>query len=181
MKNRLLLFCLLAAAIFGCCAAAYAKDDAVHIGRSIHIASDEQVEDAVCIFCSIYIDGKVTGDTVAIFGRIHLAGDAQHDVVNIFGRVTAEKGASIGGDLVGVFSAVRLDEGVSVGHDVTNVFGSLKTADSVSLNGDRTYLPAYIFFGPLGILVLVIFFIVREIRVIRARAYMRRFGPPPGV
>ena len=57
----------------------------------------------------------------------------------------------------------------------------LKTADSVSLNGDRTYIPAYIFFGPLGILVLVIFFIVREIRVIRARAYMRRFGPPPGV
>lgn len=176
--RRLLLPCLLATAFALATAPAHADDgDTVHFASSIHITTDDSINNAVCIFCSVYVDGKVTGDIVVLFGNVHLNGDAQHDVVNIFGDVTAEKGATIEDDLVSVFGNVRLADGVLVNHDLVSVFGYTSIPDSVIVGGDRVQRSGWIVGLPLLILLIIVFVVVREYRNYQRRLAARPFPP----
>ena len=171
--------CLLAAGMAVAAIPAHADQDAVQFGKDIHVTADSTVHDAVCFFCSVRVEGKVTGDIVVFFGNVHLAGDAQHDVVDFFGSVAAEDNSSIDDDLVSFFGAVRLGENVNVGKDLVSVLGSLHTADSVSVGQDRTVVPGWVFWGPLFILVLIIVLIVREVRAYHRRLILRGYQFPP--
>ena len=177
MVNRLLAFCLFACIWAGL--SAYAEGDAVQFGSNINVARDATMQDAVCFFCSVNVEGKVTGDIVVFFGNVHIAGDAQHDVVNIFGRVTAENGTAIGEDLVSVMGAIRLGENVSVGKDLVAVFGWLHAPASVSVGGDRVVQPPWLFWGPLLLIGLIIFVVVREYRTYRRRLAQDGYPFPP--
>jgi len=130
MIQRMLAVCLLAAAFAVTATPARADRDAVQFGTNINVAPDATVHDAVCFFCSVNVEGKVTGDIVVFFGNVHLAGDAQHDVVNFFGNVKAENGATIEKDLVSFFGTIRLGENVTIGKDMVAMFGSVHAADS---------------------------------------------------
>jgi hypothetical protein len=176
--RRLLLPCLLATAFALAAAPARADDgDTVHFASAIHVTADAPTHDAVCIFCSVYVDGKVTGDIVVIFGNVHLNGDAQHDVVNIFGNVTAEKGSTVENDLVSVFGNVRLADNVLVSHDLVSVFGDASIPDSVIVGGDRVERSGWIIGIPLLILLAIVFIVVREYRTFRHRLAARTFPP----
>jgi len=158
---------------------AYADHDAVQFGSNIDVAAGETVHDAICFFCNVHSEGKVTGDIVVFFGNIHLHGDAQHDVVNFFGKVTAENNASIDNDLVSIFGVIRLGENVSVGHDLVAIFGTLHSADSVTVGNNRVVQPPWIFFGPLILIGLIIFVVVHEIRTQRRAQRLRGYPLPP--
>jgi hypothetical protein len=177
MFKLLLTFCLFAA-LFAA-QPTRAEGDAVQFGSNINVARDATVQDAVCFFCSVNVEGKVTGDVVVFFGNVHIAGDAQHDVVNIFGRVTAENDTAIGNDLVSVMGAVRLGENVSVGKDLVEVFGWLRAPATVSVGGDRVVQPPWIFWGPVLLIALIIFVVVREYRTYRRRLAQDGYPFPP--
>jgi hypothetical protein len=174
--KRMLALCLLAAAA---ALPAHADGDAVQFGSNINVARNASVQDAVCFFCSVNVEGKVTGDVVVFFGSVHLAGDAQHDVVNIFGSVSAEDNTSIGDDLVSIFGAVRLGENVSVSKDLVAIFGSLHAASTVSVGGDRVVQPAWLFWGPFGLFIVILVALVREFRAYRRRLLLRGYPFPP--
>lgn len=158
---------------------ARADHDQVQFGSNINVAPGTQVHDAVCFFCSVNVQGKVTGDVVVFFGKVHIAGDAQHDVVSFFGGVKAEDNASIGNDLVSFFGSNRLGENVTVGKDMVSMFGSMHAAESVTVGGDRLVQPGWVFWGPLLLIVLVVVLVVRELRANRRRALLRSFPLPP--
>lgn len=179
MMKRLVLPCLLAAAFAVGSTPARAEKDAVQFGSNITVAHDAVVHDAVCFFCSVKVEGKVTGDIVVFFGSVHLAGDAQHDVVAFFGGVTAEDNSSIEKDLVNFFGSVHLGENVTVGKDLVVMFGTLHAADSVSVGGDRVAQGAIIFWGPLLLVGLVVILIVREYRAYHRRLLLRGYQFPP--
>ncbi|MGA2672588.1 MAG: hypothetical protein ABSE99_05105 [Terracidiphilus sp.] len=179
MIQRIFILCLLGAAFAAASLPARADRDAVQFGSDIHVKTDAAVHDAVCFFCSVHVEGKVTGDIVVFFGNVHLAGDAQHDVVNFFGKVTAEDNASIEDDLVSFFGAVRLGQNVTVGKDLVAMFGSVRAAETVSVGGDRVVQPAWLFFGPLIFIALIVLVIVREYRAYRRRLVLRGYNFPP--
>jgi hypothetical protein len=78
-----------------------------------------------------------------------------------------------------MFGSVRLGEDVSIGKDLVAMFGGgVRAADSVSVGGDRVVQPAWLFWGPLLMIALVVIFVVREIRIHRRRAFMRYPFPP---
>jgi hypothetical protein len=56
--------------------------------------------------------------------------------------------------------------------------GGFRAADSVTVGGDRVVQPAWLFWVPLLALGLLIFWVVREVRNHRRRAYMRYPVPP---
>lgn len=178
MRLRLLALCLLA---FAFALPARAENDMVQFGSTIHIAPGETVHDAVCFFCGVDDRGTVQGDIVVFFGNVHVAGEAHHDVVNFFGNVRVDDGSSIGQDMVSFFSSVHLGENVTVGKDMVSMFGSYHSANSVKNGGDRVIQPAWLFWGPLIGIFLVVYFVVHEYRGSRRRAYMRGYpmGPPP--
>ena len=176
---RVIAVGLLGAAIALAAVPAHAQQDKVQFLNDIHVSADAPVHDAVCFFCSVRVEDKVTGDIVGFFGSIHLTGDAQHDVVNIFGDIRADDNSSIEDDVVGVFSNVRLGENVTVGRDLVSVFGVLSTPGSVSVIGDRVTLPAWVFFGPFLLILLIVFAIVHEYRSYHRRLVARGYKFPP--
>jgi hypothetical protein len=179
MMHTKFAICLLAAALPAASVPAYADHDAVQFGSNIHVSAGEQVHDAVCFFCNVSVDGKVTGDVVVFFGSIHLNGEAQHDVVNFFGKVTAEDHSNIGNNLVSFFGVIRLGENVSVGKDMVAMFGSVHTAESVIVGNNRVIQPGWVLFLPMLFLFAIVFLIVHEYRASRRRLVLRGYPFPP--
>jgi hypothetical protein len=176
---RLLPLIFLAACFAAASMPARADGDTIRIGSNINVPQDAEVSDAVCIFCSVHVEGKVTGDVVVIFGNIRLAGDAQHDVVAIFGGITAENNASIEQDVVSVFGSVRLGENVTVGQDLVALFGTLQQAPTATVGNDTIVKPGWIVWGPLLVLILVVIVIVSQYRDYRRRLVLRGYQFPP--
>jgi len=163
------------AIIVGAAAPAYANEDVVHFGETIHVRPGTEAHDTVCFFCSVDAEGDINGDVVSFFGNVHIHGRANHDVVNFFGRVTVDDNGSIGQDLVNFFGGVQLGENVSVGKDAVVMFGSMDAASSASVGGDRVTMPAFIFWVPLMLIISAIWLVVHEVRGRRARMMMRGF------
>jgi hypothetical protein len=92
--------------------------DRVQIGKFIEVGPDEMVGDAVCIGCSIRVQGHVMGDAVAIGGRLEVEGKVNGDTVAIGGGIRLAPGASVGGDVTTVGGAVERDSTATVGGDV---------------------------------------------------------------
>jgi len=177
MRLRLVALCFLAVAFV--LPAARAENDMVQFGSTIHVGPGETIHDAVCFFCGVDNRGTVQGDIVVFFGDVHLAGTANHDVVDFFGSVRAEDNSSIGEDLVNFFGNIRLGDNVTVGKDMVSMFGSYRSAPTAKNGGDRVIQPAWLFWGPLVGLFLVIYFVVHEVRSHRHRMYMRGYPMPP--
>jgi hypothetical protein len=177
MIRRILPVLLLCAALAP--ATARAEQDEVQFFSNIHVASGASIHDAVCFFCNVDIEGKATGDIVVFFGSVHVAASAEHDVVNFFGNVTADENATIDHDVVSMFGNVRLGNNVHIGEDLVAIFGNLETADNVTVEGDRVVQPAWLFYGPLIFLVVVLVLVIREFRAWRRRNYLRSWGYPP--
>lgn len=88
-------------------------DDRVSFGQSIHIGPGESAGDAVCIGCSVTVEGEVDGDAVSVGGRVELMPGATigGNAVAVGGRVDVAAGATIEGDAVAVGSSVHIEEG----------------------------------------------------------------------
>ncbi len=85
--------------------------DEVAVGNSLRVEADEHVRgDAVAVFGSARIDGKVDGDVVAVFGSVHLGPESvvNGEVVSVFGAVHREPGSVVRGGI----------EDVSLGHEL---------------------------------------------------------------
>ena len=146
---------------------------------NIDITADTPVQDAVCFFCSVRIQGKVDGDIVVLFGSVSLDGIAQHDVVTVFGNVTAADNSRISGDLVSIFGNASLGENVTVDQDVVSVFGNVRAPFSVKIHGDRVGVPPIVFWGPFLLIVGVVWLIVHELRTRRRLRAMAGYPYPP--
>ena len=177
MIRRTLALALFCAAFASTCARA--DQDAVQFFSNIHVAEGSQVHDAVCFFCNLDAEGKVTGDAVVFFGNIHIASAAQHDVVSIFGQITADDNATIDHSLVSIFGGIRLGDNVHVGQDLVAIFGSLHTGQGVTVEGDRVAEPAMLFYGPFIFRAVVFVLLLREFRAWRRRRFRSSYGYPP--
>ena len=178
MRRRLLCLCLLFAGLGMLALPAHASRDEVQFGSTIHVPRDGSIHDAVCFFCDVDADGTVEGDIVVFFGDVHIANAANHDVVNFFGSIKADDNAHIGNDMVSMFGSIRLGEDVSIGKDLVAMFGSMRASESVQVGGQRVVQPAWIFWGPLLFIALVVILVVHEFRNQRRRAHMRYPLPP---
>lgn len=128
-----------------------AAEERVMVGDDIFVSADEQLDDVVCVGCSVYVEGQV-GNAVAVGGSVTIAeGAAARNVVSIGGSVSMDGEAkgevvAVGGsstisgpverDAVAVFGGVSLREGAVIGGDVRSVFGGVDTADGVTIDGD---------------------------------------------
>jgi hypothetical protein len=178
MKRRLFYLCLLLAVVGTFALPAHASKDEVQFGSTIHVPRDASIHDAVCFFCDVDADGTVEGDIVVFFGDVHVGTAANHDVVNFFGNIKADDNTHIGQSMVSMFGSIRLGEDVSIGKDLVAMFGGVRVAESVSVGGDRVVEPAWLFWGPLLIIALVVIMVVREFRANRRRAFLRYPVPP---
>ncbi len=154
-----------------------AEDDRVMIGDDIYVAADEDLHDAVCIGCSIRVDGSVH-DAVAIGGSIEIHGEA-HDVVAIGGSIdiagkagdvvaiagALEIAGEVEGDAVSVLGRIGLAPGASVGKDAVAALGSIEGLDGATVGGAVHQSGALRPVALSGIVILLILFVVLAIAI----------------
>jgi hypothetical protein len=141
-------------------AALRADSDRVMVGEDIYVAEGEDLNDAVCIGCSIRVDGKVR-DAVAIGGSIEVTGEV-HDAVSIGGGLDVR--GKVSGDAVVIFGSTRVREGGRIRGDAVSILGSVRTADSGSVGGDivssESWAPIALSGVVIGLIVFLVFGIV---------------------
>jgi len=62
MRRSLFALSLFAAALAAAPSCARADDDAVQFFNNIDVTADSPVQDAVCFFCNVHLDGKASGE-----------------------------------------------------------------------------------------------------------------------
>lgn len=92
-----------------------AADDRVQVGQDIVVGQQETLTDAVCIGCSIRVQGSVTADAVAIGGNLEISGTVRGDAVALGGNVTLGPKADVGGDAVALGGRLDRDPQARIG------------------------------------------------------------------
>jgi len=137
---------------------AFGDDTRVSIFHSISVEEGEDVQNAVCILCSIRIDGSVQQNAVAILGSIHSNGPIGQNAVSILGGITLGRDAHVGQNCVAILGSVRHFSSAQVGQNVVEIpFGII-------------FIPIFLFIG--------LVYLIRTL-VWRARVPYPMPPPPP--
>lgn len=70
------------------------------MGEDIFVAAGQQVNNVVCLFCSVQVEGDVTGHAFVFFGNLNVSGQVQGSATVISGNAVVDSQARIGGDAV---------------------------------------------------------------------------------
>ncbi len=70
-----------------------------YIGEDIYVASGQQVHNATCIFCSVQVEGDLTGHVFVLFGSLNVTGHVERVRMVIGGNAVVDSQARIGGDM----------------------------------------------------------------------------------
>jgi hypothetical protein len=152
---RMFALCGLLISILPSAALAEANADRFQINHDIHIQADDQVGDVICINCSVYVLGQVSGDVITINGNIVVEQSAtiSGDVTTVRGNARLENGTQVAGDLTAIAGTVRRDPQASVGGDVTSMGG-----------GGWVFLVFLLPFAILGGIVALIIWLIQRSR-----------------
>ena len=71
-----------------------------YIGQDIFIGVGQQVHNAICVFCSVQVEGNVTGHAVVLFGNLTVSGWVRHSATIVGGNAVVDSQALIGGNTV---------------------------------------------------------------------------------
>ncbi|MFQ5695912.1 MAG: hypothetical protein ACE5HB_07980 [Terriglobia bacterium] len=133
MKRLAFLFFLLLFCWPAPTAAAQESEDRTRFFWDITIEAGETVAEAVCIGCSVRVEGAVGTEVVAIAGNVTLSGPVQDEVVVVGGDVRLLPGAQVGEEIVVVGGRVLRDPAVTVNADI------IEEAPYFHLPGQRAF------------------------------------------
>ena len=137
---------------------AFGDDTRVSIFHSISVEDGEDVQNAVCILCSIRINGSVEQNAVAILGSIHSDGPIGQNAVSILGSVNLGREAHVGQNCVAVLGSVSRFSSSQVGQNIVEIPFAI------------IFIPIFLFIG--------LVYLIRTL-VLRARVPYPMPPPPP--
>lgn len=139
-----------------------------YLGQDIFVAAGQQVHNATCIFCSVQVEGDLTGHVLVLFGNLNVSGQVRKSATVIWGNEVVDSQARIGGDTVvlGGNAVYETDESLSgsayvVGGHLSHVpspNGQDHARSRVSLSPLISWMLAA------AVLILLVFLIVSRVR-----------------
>ena len=92
-----------------------APGNRTYVGQDIFVAAGQQVHNATCLFCSVQVEGDLTGRVFVLFGSVNVSGQVRHSATVIWGNAVVDSQARIGGDTVvlGGNAVYETDESLS--------------------------------------------------------------------
>jgi carbonic anhydrase/acetyltransferase-like protein (isoleucine patch superfamily) len=86
-----------------------------YFNQDIFVAQGQQIHNATCIFCSVQVEGDLTGRVFVLFGNLNVTGRIQGKAVVIGGNAVIDSQARIGGNalIVGGNAVYETDESIS--------------------------------------------------------------------
>lgn len=108
--SSLVLPLLLAVGAFG-----QSPGNRTYLGEDIFVAAGQQVHNATCLFCSVQVEGDLTGRVFVLFGSVNVSGEVRKSATVIGGNAVVDSQARVGGDLVvlGGNAVYETDESIS--------------------------------------------------------------------
>ena len=87
----------------------------MYFNQDIFVAQGQQIHNATCIFCSVQIEGDVTGRVLVLFGNLNVTGRVDGRATVIGGNAVVDSQARIGGSavVVGGNAVYETDESIS--------------------------------------------------------------------
>jgi len=86
-----------------------------YFNQDIFVAQGQQIHNATCIFCSVQIEGEVTGRVLVLFGNLNVTGRIMGPAAVVGGNTVIDSQARIGGNtlVVGGNAVYETDESIS--------------------------------------------------------------------
>lgn len=89
---------------------AHAQEE-VSFFRDIYIEQNTVADEAVCIACSIFVEGELHGDAIAVAGDIELSGSIAGDAITVGGGILTHSGAKLEGEAIAVGGPANIAPG----------------------------------------------------------------------
>ena len=144
-------------------AAAQAPGNRVYFGQDVFVASGQQIHNAVCVFCSVQVEGDLTGRAFVLFGNLNVSGRVQRGATVVWGNAVVDSQARIDGNAVVIGGNAVYETDDSISGNAYVLGGHLsRTGEHVASHRRMSIGPA-IFTGLaiLIILLLSVFFFPR--------------------
>jgi hypothetical protein len=120
---------------------AQARGNRVYVGQDIFVASGQQVHNAVCVFCSVQVEGDLTGRALVLFGNLNVIGRVDRNATVIGGNAVVDSQARIGGNAVVLGGNVvyETDDSITgnayvLGGHLSKMGGHVKSSRRVSIS-----------------------------------------------
>jgi hypothetical protein len=142
-----------------------------YLGQDIFVAAGQQVHNATCLFCSVQVEGDLTGHVFVLFGSLNVSGQVRRDATVIVGNAVVDSQARIGGDTVILGGNAVYEADESLGGNAYVLGGHLSHVSKASGEPRRhrvTVSP--LFFGLLAAVVLLLLSLVIAPRARRRAA-----------
>ncbi|WP_157466740.1 hypothetical protein [Edaphobacter aggregans] len=99
----------------GTAARAQAPGSRTYFNQDIFVAQGQQIHNATCIFCSVQVEGDLTGRVLVLFGNLNVTGRVEREATVIGGNAVIDSQARIGGNalVVGGNAVYETDESIS--------------------------------------------------------------------
>ena len=129
-----------------------------YLGQDIFIAAGQQVHNAVCVFCSVQVEGDVTGHVIVLFGSANVTGEVRGSTTVIGGNAVVDSQARVGGDTVvlGGNAVYETDESLAGSAYVLGGHLSHVSTGSGVGPGQHRFMVSPVFFGLLAVVVLLL-------------------------
>ena len=99
----------------GTAARAQGPGSRTYFNQDIFVAQGQQIHNATCIFCSVQVEGDLTGRVFVLFGNLNVTGRVERGATVISGNAVIDSQARIGGNAlaVGGNAVYETDESIS--------------------------------------------------------------------
>jgi len=86
-----------------------------YFNQDIFIAQGQQVHNATCIFCSVQVEGELSGNVLVLFGNLNVTGRVNGRATVIGGNAVIDSVARLGGNalIIGGNAVYETDESIS--------------------------------------------------------------------
>ncbi len=120
---------------------AQARGNRVYFGQDIFVASGQQVHNAVCVFCSVQVEGDLTGRALVFFGSLNVTGRIDRSATVIGGNAVIDSQARIGGNTIvlGGNAVYETDDSITgsayvLGGHLSKMGGHVKSSRRISIS-----------------------------------------------
>ena len=144
-------------------ASAQQPGNRTYIGQDIYIAAGQQVHNATCIFCSVQVEGNLTGHAFVLFGNLTVSGLVRRSATILGGNAVIDSQARIGGNTVVLGGNAVYETDDSISGNAYVLGGHLsKTGGHVSSHRRVSLTPlAFSAMALMGFLVLSVLIVIQ--------------------
>jgi len=128
-----------------------------YFNQDIFVAQGQQIHNAICIFCSVQVEGDLSGRVLVLFGSLNVSGRVDGGAVVVGGNAVIDSQARLGGNAVIIGGNAVYESDESIAGNAYVIGGHLSTFGERTKTSTRRVSFSPAFFYSLGFAVLLLF------------------------